>query len=453
MDSIHLTEDHGHMMEECNSLKFELEGLALRASPKGNTEEVYLKQGPAPVCARTGTIMSRTSKSKQQRWIKHQNRAQKRKFDDVDWKNQPITFTSTDLDGIVTPYNDSLVTIVIVNNYEVQCVLVDMGSAPNIMYYHCFENLGLDLTLLQELHTKRWCNDSIQSLDRHNLEVYADDIVVKSLKAKNHLVDLGETFENLGKNSIRLNLAKCVFSVESRKFLGFMVSRRGIEVNLEKIKAIKEIEPPKYSMVEKAAFVVVTSARKLRSYFQSHPIIVLTNQPLRQILQKPKCSDRLIKWAVELALCRLQPALHPSLTPKPATPPARTSLHLPCTEPRPLALLPAPFCYHARPRTPAIYPAPSHHCSLCSLRPITSPAPSPPAAPALHARAIIAPRTPGLALPYPLPHLHLCCCTEPAPLPPATAYARACTLLRPLFCNLLCALSCSSARCCTLQTK
>ncbi|GKV30189.1 hypothetical protein SLEP1_g39033 [Rubroshorea leprosula] len=52
--------------------------------------------------------------------------------------------------------------------------------------------------------------------------------------------------------------------------------------------------------------------------------------------------------------------------------------------------------------------------SLCSLRPITSPALSPPAAPALHARAIIAPRTPGLALPYPLPHLRLCCCTERA---------------------------------------
>ncbi|GLT79171.1 hypothetical protein SLA2020_506680 [Shorea laevis] len=56
----------------------------------------------------------------------------------------------------------------------------------------------------------------------------------------------------------------------------------------------------RYSIAEKAALVVVTSARKLRPYFQSHPIIVLTNQPLRQILQKPECSGRLIKWAVEL---------------------------------------------------------------------------------------------------------------------------------------------------------
>ncbi|GLU15246.1 hypothetical protein SLE2022_317530 [Rubroshorea leprosula] len=78
-----------------------------------------------------------------------------------------------------------------------------------------------------------------------NLEVYVDDIVVKSRKAEDHLADLDETFNNLRKNRMRLNPAKCIFSVESRKFLGFMVSRRGIEVNPEKIRAIAEMEPPK----------------------------------------------------------------------------------------------------------------------------------------------------------------------------------------------------------------
>ncbi|GKV51004.1 hypothetical protein SLEP1_g57682 [Rubroshorea leprosula] len=56
----------------------------------------------------------------------------------------------------------------------------------------------------------------------------------------------------------------------------------------------------RYPIAEKAALAVVTLARKLRPYFQSHPIIVLTDQPLPQILQKPECSGRLIKWAVEL---------------------------------------------------------------------------------------------------------------------------------------------------------
>ncbi|GKV48259.1 hypothetical protein SLEP1_g55083 [Rubroshorea leprosula] len=83
------------------------------------------------------------------REVKHQNRAQKRKFDDAEWKNQPITFTSADLETVVTPHNDPLVTSVTINNCEVQRVLVDTGSAPDIMYFHCFESLGIDPALLQ----------------------------------------------------------------------------------------------------------------------------------------------------------------------------------------------------------------------------------------------------------------------------------------------------------------
>ncbi|GKV40104.1 hypothetical protein SLEP1_g47775 [Rubroshorea leprosula] len=503
-------------------------------------------------------------------------------FDDAAWKNQPITFTSADLDAVFTPHNDPLVTSVLINNCEVQRVLVDIGSAPDIMYFHCFESLGLDPALLQrcgfpvspmhevpnsygnsnatrqpgggqtllyhledetravpvedveevpiddrnssrktQIGTRlsmeeraeliaflranndvfawtsvdmgerlqaikeevekllqvgfvrkvdycewvanpvlvkkangkwRMCidytnlnqacpkncypmpsidklveaasgNERLSLLDVYsryhqvpmapedeektsfyagdeiycymmmpfglknvgatyqkmmtivfraqigkNLEVYIDDIVVKSLKAKDHLVDLNETFNNLRKNRMRLNPAKCIFGMESGKFLGFMVSRRGIEINLEKIRAIAEMEPSKsvkdiqrltgrvaalhrfmsksvdkclpffkimrisdeaislvlvreeakqqkpiyyissvihgaelrYPIAGKAALAVVTSARKLRPYFQSHPIIVLTDQPLRQILQKLECSGRLIKWVVEL---------------------------------------------------------------------------------------------------------------------------------------------------------
>ncbi|GKV06316.1 hypothetical protein SLEP1_g18217 [Rubroshorea leprosula] len=69
--------------------------------------------------------------------------------------------------------------------------------------------------------------------------------MVKSFKIKDHLIDLVETFNNLRKHNMRLNLAKCVFGVEFGKFLGFMVSRKGIEVNPEKIKAIEEMKPPK----------------------------------------------------------------------------------------------------------------------------------------------------------------------------------------------------------------
>nr|XP_017246807.1 PREDICTED: uncharacterized protein LOC108218398 [Daucus carota subsp. sativus] len=207
-----------------------------------------------------------------------------------------------------------------------------------------------------------------------------------------------------------LNPAKCAFGVGSGKFLGLMVSKRGIEANPDKIKAILDMEPPKtirdvqkltgriaalgrlvsksgdkclpffkalkkvknfewteesqvafeelkkymaeppllskpvdceilyvylavseqalsvvlvredgkvqkpvyyvskvlhgaelnYSMIEKFALAMITASRKLRPYFQSHKIEVLTDQPLRNIMHSPKASGRLIKWAVEL---------------------------------------------------------------------------------------------------------------------------------------------------------
>ena len=58
-----------------------------------------------------------------------------------------------------------------------------------------------------------------------NVEVYVDDMLVKSKDEANHLDDLKETFGTLRKYNMKLNPAKCVFVVTSRKFLGFMVSQ------------------------------------------------------------------------------------------------------------------------------------------------------------------------------------------------------------------------------------
>ena len=77
-----------------------------------------------------------------------------------------------------------------------------------------------------------------------NVEVYVDDMLVKSLDKDKHLDDLQETFTTLRRYSMKLNPSKCAFGVVSRKFLGFMVSHRGIEANLEKIKAILDMNPP-----------------------------------------------------------------------------------------------------------------------------------------------------------------------------------------------------------------
>ena len=68
-----------------------------------------------------------------------------------------------------------------------------------------------------------------------NVQVYVEDILVKSLREDDHLDDLQETFDTLWSYNMKLNPNKCAFGVTAGKFLGFMVSQRGIEVNLEKI--------------------------------------------------------------------------------------------------------------------------------------------------------------------------------------------------------------------------
>ena len=64
-----------------------------------------------------------------------------------------------------------------------------------------------------------------------NVEVYIDDMVVKSKLVSEHLADLTNIFEILRKHKLRLNDSKCSFGVGSGKFLGYMVTHRGIEVN------------------------------------------------------------------------------------------------------------------------------------------------------------------------------------------------------------------------------
>ena len=64
-----------------------------------------------------------------------------------------------------------------------------------------------------------------------NIEVYIDDMVVKSKVESEHVNDLGNIFEILRRHKLRLNDSKCSFGVGSRKFLRYMVTHRRIEVN------------------------------------------------------------------------------------------------------------------------------------------------------------------------------------------------------------------------------
>ena len=244
------------------------------------------------------------------------------------------------------------------------------------------------------------------------VEAYIDDMVVKSRAEGDHLTDLSRVFDILKEKRIRLNAEKCAFGVGSGKFLGYLVTRRGIEADPSQITAIQKLETPtckkdiqrlagmaaalnrfisrssdrcreffnilkgkrktidwneqctkafaelksylseppllvtpkgledlslylavsdhavssvlvrqehtehqpifytsqtmtsaqtRYLPLEKLAWALVSASRKLRPYFQNHTIIVLTEFPLKSLLRKSDLSNRVSKWAVELA--------------------------------------------------------------------------------------------------------------------------------------------------------
>ena len=65
------------------------------------------------------------------------------------------------------------------------------------------------------------------------IEVYVDDMITKFESEDDHIVNLRKLFERLRKFKLRLNPAKCTFGVKSGKLLGFIVTKKGIEVDLD----------------------------------------------------------------------------------------------------------------------------------------------------------------------------------------------------------------------------
>ena len=78
-----------------------------------------------------------------------------------------------------------------------------------------------------------------------NLEVYVNNIIVKTRMATRLIDNLEETFSNLRANHIKLNPEKCVFGVPTGKLLGFIVFECGVEINPEQISMIMDMGPVK----------------------------------------------------------------------------------------------------------------------------------------------------------------------------------------------------------------
>ena len=91
---------------------------------------------------------------------------------------------------------------------------------------------------------QRLVNRMFQKQIRTSMEVYIDDMLVKSTTAELHIAQLSEAFQNLREYNMKLNPAKCTFGVSAGKFLSFIVNNRGIEANPDKIKVVLDMPPP-----------------------------------------------------------------------------------------------------------------------------------------------------------------------------------------------------------------
>jgi hypothetical protein len=76
------------------------------------------------------------------------------------------------------------------------------------------------------------------------VEIYIDDVVIKSLNHDSHLEDVKRTLECTRKHGLKMNPNKCAFRVSAGEFLGFLVHEGGIEVGKKSMKAIDEVVPP-----------------------------------------------------------------------------------------------------------------------------------------------------------------------------------------------------------------
>ena len=97
----------------------------------------------------------------------------------------------------------------------------------------CLKNAG---STYQRMMTRMF-----ESQFGKNIEIYIDNMVLKSKAVSEHLGDLGDILEVLRKYKLRLNASKCSFGMGSGKFLSYMVTHRGIEVNPDQIKAINNL--------------------------------------------------------------------------------------------------------------------------------------------------------------------------------------------------------------------
>ena len=111
----------------------------------------------------------------------------------------------------------------------------------------------------------------------HIVEVYIDDMVIKSKKEQRHIDDLKEVFKVLRRYKLCLNADKCAFGVRVSKFLGYMITYQGIEVNPNQIKAVELLKLPNNPKEVQVLTGMLAALNRLISKFANrcHPFYQL----------------------------------------------------------------------------------------------------------------------------------------------------------------------------------
>ena len=92
---------------------------------------------------------------------------------------------------------------------------------------------------------QRMATTLLHDMIHKEIEVYIDDMMVKSPTREGHFGALDKFLARAERYNLRLNPKKCVFGVTSGKLLGHIISQKGIEVDPDKVRAIREMSPPK----------------------------------------------------------------------------------------------------------------------------------------------------------------------------------------------------------------
>ncbi|KAJ9544334.1 hypothetical protein OSB04_024041 [Centaurea solstitialis] len=157
------------------------------------------------------------------------------------------------------------------------------------------------------------------------MEVYIDDMLVKSERSIYHVAHLKQSFDILRQYKMKLNPTKCSFGVRAGKFLGYLVTQRGIEECPEQVKAIAEIQSPR-NVKENQGFQWTNDHEKalqdIKQYMVSPPLLTksvegeslqlylavnvngeitsIRKPELKTVLRKPELTARLAKWSIYL---------------------------------------------------------------------------------------------------------------------------------------------------------